>query len=107
MLKLCSEIGRRLNSTTKPSLQACRQLCQTTALFVTKETRNDESTNAAPTIKWDKIYQMNEINYLSIVSKLKLYQGIASVVTIPAAYIGQTLNIVPNDVPVALIAMST
>lgn len=107
MLKLCSKIARRLNSTSTPSLLRCRHLSQTNGLFDTNSSRNNEKSNTLPATKWDKIYNMDEINFLGIVSKLKLYQGIASVITIPSSYIGEILAIVPHGTTQAVFAMCT
>lgn len=107
MLKLSSEISRRLISSTKPRLPGtCRQLSETKTLFDAKSLGNSETTKTLPIMKWDKIYQMEEIAFLSIISKLKIYQGVASAICIPSAFIGETMNVAPDDITFAMISIS-
>lgn len=105
MQKLYTKIARGLSSRTKFSALCCRSISQTEALFGEKPSENDGSTNTPPVIKWDKLYHMEEINYLGIVSKLKRYQSIASAAMLPVAYIGETLNHVPDGVTMIVLAM--
>lgn len=87
------------------SALGCRRISQTEALFGEKPSENDGSTNTSPIIKWGKLYHMEEINYLGIVSKLKRYQIIASATILPIAYIGEKLNYVPNGVTMNVLAI--
>lgn len=105
MQKFYTRIAQGISCRTRLGALGCREISQTKAAFAATPSKNDESTKALPVIKWDKLYHFEQITYLSIVSKLKLYQGIASVTLLPAAYIGETLNYVPDGVTMNVFAM--
>lgn len=98
-------MAQGISSRIRFSALGCRELSQTKALSGATTSENDGSTNASPGIKWEKLYHMEQISYLSIVSRLKLYKGIASATLLPAAYIGELLNHLPDGVTTNIIAI--
>lgn len=93
MLKLCSQIACRLNSTSRSSLLVQRTWSHPKFVSDAKSSENVKLKNESPTAEWDKVYHLEAIAELSLASKFKWIVGGASAIMLPVAYVGELVGL--------------
>lgn len=99
MLKLCSRIACRLNSTSRSSPLVQRSWNHPKFVSDAKSSENVKLKNESPAAEWDKVYHLEAIAELSLAAKFKWIVGGASAIMIPVAYGGEWIGLLePHSV---------
>lgn len=81
MIRIASKISNGINILPKQKLTPFRSISVSSCLCANRFTH--EKKGNEPKIRWSKLYHFTDIQYLSIVTKLKIYPAVATAIGTP------------------------